>query len=230
MPFGLTIRTKNNFIRKPEQEIIIAIAGPLANVLMILIVIIMKAYCLLDTDNMTFFITANIAIIFINIVPALPLDGGRILKSVLILGLGTVRAFQLMDKITKVAVFMLFMLGIYVFYMTGFNFSIILIASFLISNLFSERKNNHLILMKEILYCKEKLSREGICKTKQLVVLYNIPAQKLLKYFSYNYFSLITVIDRKMNIMGTLTEVQVIEGLGHFDSQVEIGKIIEWYC
>ena len=95
MPFGITMRLKNDYIRRPEYEIIIAFAGPFSNALMISIALIVKAYCLWDTDNMTFFIFSNTAIGLINLIPALPLDGGRILKAVLILRWGFVRSCKI---------------------------------------------------------------------------------------------------------------------------------------
>jgi stage IV sporulation protein FB len=226
MPFGITLKIKDNYIPKPEHEIIVAIAGPFSNALMMFIAFFVKIYYLLDTDDITFFIFANIVIGVINLIPVLPLDGGRILKAILTIQWGFIKAFNFTLKVTKIISFFLFILGIYMLYLTRFNFSLLLIAAFLIFNIANERQNNNLMVMKEIVYYKEKLLKEGIFKAKNIVVIYNLPAQKLLKNFSYNHFHLVTVIDSKMNIIGTLTEAQIIEGLVDLGCEVKVEEIL----
>ncbi|MDK2799423.1 MAG: stage sporulation protein [Clostridiales bacterium] len=227
MPFGITLKIHNNYIRKPEHEIIIAIVGPISNALMIFLGYIVKAYCLYDTDDMTFFIIANLVIGIGNMIPTLPLDGGRILKAALTLQWGFIKAFNFTLKSTKIICFLLFIAGMYILYITKFNFSLLLIATFLTFNLINERNNNNLIIMKEIVDYKEKFLKEGIFNAKNIAVLNDIPAQKILNNFSYNHFYLVTVIDSKMNIIGTLTETQIIEGLVHFGCQVKIEEILK---
>ncbi|MGE4284074.1 MAG: site-2 protease family protein [Clostridia bacterium] len=226
MPFGVTLKIKNNYIKKPEHEIIIACAGPFSNLLMIVAAYILKVYYLYDTDDMTFFIFANFIIGGANLVPAVPLDGGRILKAVLTLHWGFVRAFNFTIYITKVICLLSFVAGAYILYITGLNSSILMISIFLIFNIVNEQNNNNLAMMKEIVYCKEKLLEAGFFNAKSLVVICNLPAQKLLKNFSYNHFYLITVIDNKMNIIGTLTEAQVIDGLVELGAQVTIEEVL----
>ncbi len=227
MPFGITMRLKDDYIRRPEYEIIIAFAGPFSNLLMIFIALIVKAYCLWDTDNMTFFIFSNTAIGLINLIPALPLDGGRILKAVLTLHWGFARTFTIMEKVTKIMIGLLGGWGIYILYMTGFNFSVLLISCFLIFNLTGERRRNHLVMMKEIVYCKQKLLETGICTAKTLVVLHHIPARRLLRYLSYHHFLVITVMNDTMSVMGILTEVEMIEGLIRYGYEVKMGEMVE---
>ncbi|NLY43662.1 MAG: hypothetical protein GX066_06795 [Clostridiaceae bacterium] len=226
MPFGITIKIKNNLIEKPEHEIMVALAGPLSNALLAFAAYLVKVYCLYRTDDITFFIFGNIVIGTFNLMPVLPLDGGRILKAVLTLKWGYVKAFYFVMKLTRCMSFIFFIIGIYVFYITRFNFSLLLIGTFLIFNGVYEQQNNRIILMKEIIYYKQKLIKEGLWQAKNMVVISDYPAHKLLKNFSYNYFYLVTVIDNKMNILGTLTEMQIIDGLIRLGTNVSVEEII----
>lgn len=227
MPFGVNLRLKDSHIRNPVKEIIVAAAGPFSNLMMILIGYVVQSYCLLDTDNMTFFIYANIVVTLMNLVPALPLDGGRILKGFLAEKLGSIRAFGIVIIITKFVIAALFAVGIYAFYVTGFNFSVLLICFFLAFNIAGERNSYNITLMKEIVQCKEKLSGKGIFQAKNLVVLHDVAAQRILKYFSYNRFFIVTVIDSKMNIMGVLTEVQIMECMTREGCHITMGDIVK---
>ena len=229
MPFGMTLEIKDDYIKKPEHEILIALAGPFSNMLMIIMTYMLKAYCLFNTDDMTFFILGNMIIGLVNLLPILPLDGGRMLRAALTLQLGIIRAFQITLKLTKLFSALFLILGIYIWYITGFNTSVLLISIFTIFNIIDERERGYLTVMKEVIYCKEKLLKAGILKVKNMAVAYNIPAQKLLKYFSYNYFCLITVVDNEMQILGTLTEVQIVLGLIALGSKATVEEIINYF-
>lgn len=86
MPFGLSVAFKlntkdyNKKIKSANllelKKIAIAIAGPLTNLIIILF------YIFLNKSEINI-IYANLLILLFNIVPIFPLDGGRILKSII---------------------------------------------------------------------------------------------------------------------------------------------------
>jgi len=90
----------------PRQEIMVSLAGPLVNIIISLAMIpllpagtafwqIEKIFLNIHTANIFQFIyNINIILAIINLVPALPLDGGKILKGILELFFSSYRAFQ----------------------------------------------------------------------------------------------------------------------------------------
>ena len=82
MPYGAGISFKQNFLDE-KDEIIIALAGPLFNFFLAFICIavwwIFPSFYVLSE----FFVWANLVTAFLNLLPAYPLDGGRILTSFL---------------------------------------------------------------------------------------------------------------------------------------------------
>jgi len=231
MPYGMTLKLKNNYIHKPGQEIIIAAAGPFANILMIFCVLLLKSYCRFKTDDMTFFILANTIIVVTNLLPVLPLDGGKIMRSFLTMRWGFIKASNFTLKVTGICAAVVFLCGAWILYITHFNISLFIISLFLVWNMACERKNTRLIVAKELIYCKDKLLKEGIMRTRSIAALDDMPARKLLSYFSYNFFYLITVINSEMNVVGILTEAQIIEGMIKSGSHVKVGDIYRnIYC
>jgi Zn-dependent protease len=91
---------------KPSQEIIVSLAGPAVNAV---IAFVIFAFLQLDTSVLSVgaiqgsflaqIAVANVVLLVFNLIPAFPMDGGRILRGVLALWLGFPRATQVAARI-----------------------------------------------------------------------------------------------------------------------------------
>lgn len=134
MPYGAMLSGKNS-IFKSQDEIKIAIAGPLVNVFLILFCIII--WCIFPSIyNFTYlFVLANIYTFCFNLLPAFPLDGGRILNAVLSKKTSKIKAEKTVKIIGYIITSILFILFFISFfyklnYMLGINALFLLIAQF----------------------------------------------------------------------------------------------------
>ena len=136
MPFGLSVSFKlyprdyNKKIGKSNlleiKRILVAIAGPLTN---FIIVIISKTGIIGLIDN-EICIYANLLIMLFNLIPIYPLDGGRILKSLLSLEFGGKKAIEYSNSVSNASVIILTIISsIAIYYFK--NIAIFLIISFL---------------------------------------------------------------------------------------------------
>lgn len=82
LPFGGVANMKQNSDSILE-EFIVAIAGPLQNLMMIIVGIGFQRINLWSIEWTTFFIQANTILLVLNIIPITPLDGNKILRSIL---------------------------------------------------------------------------------------------------------------------------------------------------
>ncbi|MEG2584387.1 MAG: hypothetical protein RSA27_07770, partial [Oscillospiraceae bacterium] len=186
LPFGICGKLENNLIKNPAHEILIALAGPLSNLLILALIFLWTRYMpILNSDIISYLIHVNIAMMAINLIPSLPLDGGRILKAILTMALGGIKAYNIMMRVSRVLIFLILLSACVILVTTHFNFSLILIGAFMLGNLTNEQRNISLISMKEIAYADEKLLKEEPNHVAYLAAHENVYARRVMRKFTY---------------------------------------------
>ena len=139
MPYGASLSGENAPFSQ-NDEIKIAVAGPLVNfILIVLNYTITKIFPSL-TNILADFMYANLYTLIFNILPVYPLDGGRIMLAVMSKKLSRVNAYKIVKKCGFVItgfIFLLFFISFFfeLNYMLGIN------ALFLLIGLFEEDSN-----------------------------------------------------------------------------------------
>lgn len=110
MPFGVSISFKINVDEYNQKiknanmlelkKIIVALAGPITNLLIILVIFGIN----LDINKSLMIIYTNFLIMVFNLLPIYPLDGGRILKGILHINSGKRKANMYVNNISKIIV------------------------------------------------------------------------------------------------------------------------------
>lgn len=133
----------------PQKRILIALAGPLVNLFLIIIALFLPLGIHKDI-----IIYANVILLFVNLLPIYPLDGGRILKNILHRKLGYWEAVEITNKISNlITVILTITASISIFYFK--NIAILLIILYLWMLIIKENRrykllnNAHNILEKD---------------------------------------------------------------------------------
>ena len=117
------------------KKIIVAIAGPLTN----LIIIIISSKINMNIFNNLMIIYSNLLLIIFNLIPIYPLDGGRIVKGILHIICGKEKAEKYINSISFITLILLTCISsIAVLYME--NIAIFIIVVFLWGVYFKEEK------------------------------------------------------------------------------------------
>jgi Zn-dependent protease/CBS domain-containing protein len=122
LPIGGVARLER-IPRNPRQELLIAIAGPLVNVVIaaVLLLIIRGRTGfseLRDLSNpgialMAKLASVNIFLVLFNLIPAFPMDGGRILRAILAMKMNYARATQVAANIGQALAFVFGLFGLF---------------------------------------------------------------------------------------------------------------------
>src|SRR5512141_729945 len=107
---------------EPGQEFLIAIAGPLVNVFITILLVVVGGATLQSNaaaglDNMQFSMidrlaAVNLFLALFNMIPAFPMDGGRVLRALLASRFGYVRATEIAAAIGQFVAFALGFIGL----------------------------------------------------------------------------------------------------------------------
>lgn len=218
-PFGITIKIKDNLIKSRKKEFLIAIAGPLANFLLFFILYLLK------NKNSTFIMYSSLCMGIFNLIPAIPLDGGRILKTILLNKYGYLKSYNYVLCLTRILSYLMIISGIFIIFKTRFNFSFLIVGCFLLFNILTEKNQSYFYLIKEISEYKNK--NKDIEKIPIMTIGINkdFYVRKILCDLTFNRFYIFNVIENG-KIICHFTESELIDSIIKFGSHIRIKDII----
>ena len=209
----------------PKQELLIAIAGPMVN-----IVIALLLYFIIPIDNFTsqnagdllnslkllslrnfllYLFIVNIALVVFNLIPAFPMDGGRVFRALLAMKLDRVKATQIAATTGQIIAVVFLLVGLL------YNPILIFIALVIFLGAFSENQMvQHLSLLKG--YKVKDAMLTQITKFKPLDTIED--ATKMLIAGSENDF----IITENDKLLGLLYHADIIK-----NSQNKTGLVKE---
>jgi Zn-dependent protease/CBS domain-containing protein len=135
---------------KPREELAVALAGPAVNVviaLLLMLIVPLRKYSEFTTKQweaffaspgldtfLVYLLMANILLVLFNLIPAFPMDGGRVLRALLGFSFNRAKATEIAARLGQAVSFIFLLLGLF------FNPFLVIIAIFVFFGAYAENK------------------------------------------------------------------------------------------
>jgi Zn-dependent protease/CBS domain-containing protein len=220
LPIGGVARLER-IPEKPSEEFLIAIAGPLVNVAIALVLMLgLRAH--LDAQNLAAVESTSVSLVdrlaevnlflaLFNLIPAFPMDGGRVLRALLATRLGYVRATEVAATIGQWCAFGLGFVGLF------YNPLLIFIAIFVYLAASSEAQAVSMRAMSRDVPVTAAMMTEFATLTPDEHI--DAAVQTLLKTSQSEF----PVIDAEHRLIGLLGRGQIIRALKELGPDAKVG-------
>ncbi|HEX3030890.1 MAG TPA: M50 family metallopeptidase [Bacillota bacterium] len=218
LPFGGVARMDEMLELKPELEMRVAWAGPLSNVLLVFLILGGRTYGWGAADFWSsalvqYLEKANILMLAFNLLPALPLDGGRIYRAFLVPRVGLQEGTRLAAGMGRGIALSLIVLGLIGLYLelTGLDFFIIAVFMFMATA--RERSRHWYVFLHSLTRKRQELVARGLLASNVLVGEEEALIKDAVGRFIPGRYHLLLVLGKQHQTVGWLTENQLLEGL-----------------
>lgn len=226
LPFGSVAQIQGLFEERPQSEMLIALAGPAANVLMVMILTTLQHYTGLALPYQEPFVAANLQLAVFNLLPLLPMDGGRILRSALARCISLGKATRLAADLGILGGTALCVAAAAGWLRGSGRAVTILLGLTVLLTALRERRNASWLWLRELTGKKQKLLSEETMPVRQIVARWDMPLGQLAMRFIPHRYHLITVLNEKCDPIATLGENEVMEALMKKGANTRICAII----
>src|SRR6478609_2834762 len=220
LPIGGVARLER-MPEEPIQELIIAVAGPLVNVVIALgLFVAGGSQALLNPSSVeggglvVQLLTINIMLVLFNLLPAFPMDGGRVLRALLATRLSYARATQIAASIGQGCAFIFGFLGLF-----G-NPLLIFIALFVYMGASQEAALAQIKDISRSFPVSSAMVREFRSLPQTATLQEAVDA--LLATSQHDF----PVIDESGNVAGVLTRHDLIAALRKHDPQIRVADVM----
>ncbi|MGI5901543.1 MAG: M50 family metallopeptidase [Desulfitobacteriia bacterium] len=229
-PYGGTAILEDTFEGKKFEESLISFAGPAFNFFLFFLIQSLRWQGVIQGPWTLELAKINFWLAGFNLLPVLPLDGGRIARAFFAGRFGFVRTTKILATLGKG-------LGA-TFIITGFVFQayslfkfepaalIILGVVFWIGSS-KELKNAQIVFLKQLCRKKEMLLKKGLLPSFCLTVSRETPLNRVVSEFTTDHYCLVNVLGDNNQLSRTLSETEIIEAMFEQGLECKIGSLLK---
>ncbi|MEG1605935.1 MAG: hypothetical protein RR452_08025 [Clostridia bacterium] len=212
MPFGAAMRLENAWGLRAGQMTLVALAGPLVNLL-----VIMGTLALVRAGHASgmaamALIQANGLLCLFNLLPALPLDGGRVLAGLIGMRLGQARAANIGVWIGRVLAGLMLAATLLGTLLLGkINLTVLLCAVFILASGGRERLAAGSAGLMSMMNRRHEMEEEGALPIRWLAASGQTPLHNVIARFRPRELHRIAVYDEALRLSGVLEEPIVLK-------------------
>lgn len=213
LPFGGVARLEGLIETDPRIEAGIALAGPLTNVFLIAVGMLLLYFDVFAESWSRFFVVMNGAIIAVNLIPALPLDGGRLYRAYRSRKIGYRKATNEAIRLGRWLAVCLLGAGLVGIYLGVVNITLPLLALFIFVAGTKEQQTTAYVFMAYLARKQAELQKYGCMETEPLAARGDATVKDVLELFIPQKYHLIWIVDANGRPTGIVAEGDVLDTL-----------------
>ncbi|GAB6929361.1 stage IV sporulation intramembrane metalloprotease SpoIVFB [Paenibacillus sp. JCM 10914] len=213
LPFGGVAVIDDDGRMTAWREIIIALAGPLQNVIMIGIALSCQWAGWGDAGMLSYLIQGNLIIAAFNLLPILPLDGGKVLQALVSLIAPYHATLLWASRAGLLCSLVMIAYGLQpLFNGEGIRLNVLMIGLFLAYSNFEDYRNVHYRFLRFLVNRSESYERnmEGLGNAQPIVADSSKPLGDIMRLFKRERYHLIYVMSGPGNLLAVVPEQHVI--------------------
>ena len=228
LPFGAVARIEKLIEASSLNVIMIAAAGPMVSLgLAVLSYAGAQEFAQFRT-SLLFYYQVNLMLTLFNMLPALPLDGGRILRAIL-----TARRGSDYRQATRQTIFVGYLVSVALFGWafieyykdSSINITVLFAAVFLSVASRKELDIAGFRVMRHLSGKKAELATQSIMPTSHFTAFHLAPLGEVIHLFRPEEYNMVLVVDDNFKWHKTLTETQIWEAMTEKGINTKIGDI-----
>ncbi len=227
LPFGGVARVGSELVFNPWHEFCVAIAGPSCNIVLAILTISAKNYGLWHESFSPFFLQCNLFLALFNMIPALPLDGGRVLRAYLARFHGLKKSTYISATAGQITAGLLIAAGIAGFFMRLTGLDILVVAVFLLYAATREKGMGPYYFIRHAVQKKKELVKKGILPASIFAAGRDINVYETIKLFVPGRFHFIMIVDNRLGYIGMLSENDLVDAILRQGLNASLGSVLE---
>ncbi len=227
-PFGGAAYCDDLFEGRKFEESMMALAGPALNVVLLFGAQALRWQGVWTGELAEDFVRFNFWLATFNLIPVLPLDGGRVVRALFAENFGFVRTTKFLAWAGKWLGVLLALYGIILASRGHFAegpLTFIVLGGFFWLAGSKEIASAHITFLRQLTRKKEDLLKKGLMRSFWVTVHEETPLVRIVEEFTPDRYAMISLANQDLGQSKVLTETEVVEGMLREGIRYPIGKL-----
>jgi len=209
LPFGGKMTLRNLEQASIESELATILSGPMANFVFYFFLLFLIGQDIVATDIAHILVKYQLTLGLFNMIPALPLDGGRVFMLWLRNHINYINAARIASKMGMILSGVLWFIVILGIFYKKYYINVIIISVFLFLESYKEYREAPLLFIKELIKKKKNLKDKGYMTIEPVVSMETTPVKNIFYLFSPKKYHVVYVLNENANIIRCFTETEI---------------------